>query len=115
MFKIVGESGLTVRQKYDLKSPKVTKLASGTVVHVVEIQGRRCRIVKPCGGWVSLRSRDGFYFLQKLSLKIESQNKEVVSQADKKEIESSVFGLQEFEDIADPQFQELKKNWIALK
>ena len=57
----------TLRETVELTSPQIETLYSGTNVHVVEIIGRRARIVKPHKGWASLKSSANIQILKCLT------------------------------------------------
>ena len=56
-YKVVSP-GVIVRETADLASPAVGRLATDTPLDVVEIEGRRGRIINPLVGWVSLEAQD---------------------------------------------------------
>jgi len=55
-----------VRKMKDLNSERLRIIPRGSQVHVVEIQGRRCRIDQPLDGWVSRVSSRGELICSKI-------------------------------------------------
>jgi len=56
-YRVVHKGGALVRAAEDVESEFVHQLKSGDVVTISEIVGRRCRIIAPVNGWVSLRTK----------------------------------------------------------
>lgn len=54
---VVGNSGLVVRENFDLQSREVALLAKGAQVNIAEIRGRRAHITGV--GWASVSTADG--------------------------------------------------------
>jgi outer membrane protein OmpA-like peptidoglycan-associated protein len=57
-----------IREGWDVKTKMLTKLKNGTPVRVVEVQGRRARIISPINGWLSTRqetteSKQGYFMI----------------------------------------------------
>jgi len=57
-WKVIHPGGLYLREGEELGSNKVGVIPAETIVTVVEIQGRRARIVSPKIGWLSLRRQN---------------------------------------------------------
>jgi hypothetical protein len=62
-YRVVGEVGASLRQTSALDSPMISTIPMGTIVTVLEIQGRRARLDAPYAGWVSLYSADGYVIM----------------------------------------------------
>eukprot|EP01063_Lacrimia_lanifica_P034350 TRINITY_DN632_c1_g1_i2.p1 TRINITY_DN632_c1_g1~~TRINITY_DN632_c1_g1_i2.p1 ORF type:complete len:711 (+),score=148.15 TRINITY_DN632_c1_g1_i2:65-2197(+) len=58
-YVVVGPQGALLREGRSVESKKVTTLAHGAVVDVVEVAGRRARVVTPAAGWVSIADAQG--------------------------------------------------------
>jgi len=56
-YKVIHKGGALVRAQEDVESAFVHQLKNGDTVTVTEIVGRRCRIISPVDGWVSLRTK----------------------------------------------------------
>jgi hypothetical protein len=51
-WKVVGEVGASLRSTIALESVLITTLPVGTIVAVLEINGRRARLQAPHAGWL---------------------------------------------------------------
>jgi len=58
-YQIVPLKGCNVREKKSPKSALVDHVRGKAIVHVVQVKGRRARIVFPYKGWISLTSPNG--------------------------------------------------------
>jgi len=67
---VVISPGALCKESEDLKSRKVGQLRIGTVVHVVEMKGRRVRIDSPMSGWISWFNDEQELILQKMGVKL---------------------------------------------
>lgn len=68
MYKVIHRGGALVRAGYDTSSSQVHQLAAGEVATVVELHGRRARIVTPVEGWVSTETKEGVMIMKPTSL-----------------------------------------------
>lgn len=66
-YRVTGEVGASLRQTSALDSALISTIPTGTVVTVLEIQGRRARLDAPYAGWVSLFSADGYVIMTALT------------------------------------------------
>mmetsp|Transcript_24926 Transcript_24926/g.42174 ORF Transcript_24926/g.42174 Transcript_24926/m.42174 type:complete len:173 (+) Transcript_24926:131-649(+) len=64
-YRVVGQSGATVRKDINLDSPLVANLEKDTIVDISTIKGRRARIVSPVEGWSSIKTETGYVILKK--------------------------------------------------
>jgi len=76
-FRVVIHPGALCKKEKELASGEVGKLPIGTVVTVVEIDGRRARISEPSQGWLSLHASDGRVILQRTNVKSEAMDKAI--------------------------------------
>lgn len=72
-----------VRAEQEITSPIVANLDRGTVVKVVQLEGRRIRMIHPCEGWCSLEKQDGTVLLQPCEL----PSATLIGKQEKEEIE----------------------------
>ena len=63
-WKVVGQSGATVRATIELDSPVISNIEKDTDIYVAEVRGRRARIVSPVQGWASIKTEQGYEILQ---------------------------------------------------
>lgn len=68
MYKVIHRGGALVRAGYDTSSSQVHQLAAGEVATVVELHGRRARIITPVEGWVSTETKEGVMIMKPTSL-----------------------------------------------
>jgi hypothetical protein len=64
-YRIIGQSGASVRADINLDSPLIANLEKDTIVEVLTIKGRRAEIVSPVKGWASTRTETGYVIMQK--------------------------------------------------
>ena len=64
-YRVVGQSGATVRKDINLDSPLVANLEKDSIVDISTIKGRRARIVSPVEGWSSIKTETGYVILKK--------------------------------------------------
>ncbi|CAD7939785.1 unnamed protein product [Amoebophrya sp. A120] len=63
-FKVCHRGGALVREGYDTTTAQVHQLNYAETVTIVEVVGRRARMIQPVYGWVSLRTKDGVKILE---------------------------------------------------
>ena len=66
-YRVIGDVGAQVRESIGLDTILITTLITGTTIEVVEIEGRRARIVQPTNGWVSIHGGNGYDICKKSS------------------------------------------------
>lgn len=76
-YRVVIHPGALCKTTKELSSKEVCKLPIGTVVTVVEIDGRRARVTSPSKGWLSLHASDGRVILQRSSVKSPAMDKAI--------------------------------------
>jgi len=76
-YRVVIHPGALCKETKELSSKEVCKLPIGTVVTVVEIEGRRARVSAPSKGWLSLHASDGRVILQKSNVKSAAMDKAI--------------------------------------
>merc|ERR1712242_457248 len=76
-YRVVIHPGALCKETMELSSKEVCKLPIGTVVTVVEIDGRRARVTSPSKGWLSLHASDGRVILQRSSVKSPAMDKAI--------------------------------------
>merc|ERR1719192_2606474 len=76
-YRVVIHPGALCKETEELSSKEVCKLPIGTVVTVVEIEGRRARVTSPSKGWLSLHASDGRIILQRSSVKSAAMDKAI--------------------------------------
>jgi len=76
-YRVVIHPGALCKETKELSSKEVCKLPIGTVVTVVEIEGRRARVTSPSKGWLSLHASDGRIILQRSSVKSAAMDKAI--------------------------------------
>jgi len=76
-YRVVIHPGALCKETEELSSKEVCKLPIGTVVTVVEINGRRARVTSPSKGWLSLHASDGRVILQRSSVKSAAMDKAI--------------------------------------
>jgi len=76
-YRVVIHPGALCKETKELSSKEVCKLPIGTVVTVVEIDGRRARVSSPSKGWLSLHASDGRIILQRSSVKSPAMDKAI--------------------------------------
>lgn len=127
-FRVVGQSGATVRKDVNLDSPLVANLEKDTVVDVIEVKGRRAHIVSPVDGWGSIKTETGYVIMKKEDGEIYKYKivlKEGAVIRNGPDIDTSdVVGRAEFGDIIEStgEVQELdgiqrlkiKQGWISM-
>ena len=64
-YRVVGQSGATVRKDINLDSPLVANLEKDSIVDISTIKGRRAHIVSPVEGWSSIKTETGYVILKK--------------------------------------------------
>jgi hypothetical protein len=64
-YRVVGQSGATVRKDINLDSPLVANLEKDSIVDVSTVKGRRAHIVSPVEGWSSIKTETGYVILKK--------------------------------------------------
>ena len=52
-----------------ITSPAVADIDKGTIVEVIEMQGRRVRIISPVNGWISVTEADGTVIIDEVLVK----------------------------------------------
>jgi len=75
-YKVTHKGGALVREGVEISSRQVHQLAAGEVVAVVEIAGRRARIVTPMEGWMSIETKDGVEIMRPCNIQYKSQQNE---------------------------------------
>eukprot|EP00746_Dinoflagellata_sp_MGD_P056364 gnl/MRDRNA2_/MRDRNA2_24414_c0_seq1.p1 gnl/MRDRNA2_/MRDRNA2_24414_c0~~gnl/MRDRNA2_/MRDRNA2_24414_c0_seq1.p1 ORF type:complete len:136 (+),score=23.66 gnl/MRDRNA2_/MRDRNA2_24414_c0_seq1:407-814(+) len=58
-FVTVHNNPAKVRETIDIKSKFIQTLKKGTSVRIVQVDGRRARIISPVKGWLSIRQDNG--------------------------------------------------------
>merc|ERR1711902_419401 len=76
-YRVVIHPGALCKETKELSSKEVCKLPIGTVVTVVEIEGRRARVTSPSKGWLSLHASDGRVILQRSNVKSPAMDKAI--------------------------------------
>jgi len=76
-YRVVIHPGALCKETKELSSKEVCKLPIGTVVTVVEIDGRRARVTSPSRGWLSLHASDGRIILQRSNTKSAAMDKAI--------------------------------------
>lgn len=66
-YRVIGDVGAQVRESIGLDTLLITTLITGTVIEVVEVDGRRARIAQPTNGWVSIHGGNGYDICKKSS------------------------------------------------
>jgi hypothetical protein len=64
-YRVVGQSGATIRKDVNLDSPLVANLEKDTVVDVSEVRGRRAHVIFPVDGWGSIKTETGYVIMRK--------------------------------------------------
>jgi len=72
-YKVTHKGGALVRSGYETTSSQVHQLDAGEVVTIVELVGRRARIISPVEGWVSTETKDGVQIMKPCTLQRKSQ------------------------------------------
>merc|ERR1719183_1740490 len=67
-YKVIHKGGALVRSGQDTSSGQVHQLSANEVVSIVEICGRRARLVHPVDGWISLETKDGVQIMRQCTL-----------------------------------------------
>jgi len=67
-FKVIHKGGALVRKGQETSSPQVHQLTVGEVVTVVDLLGRRAKIISPVEGWVSTETKDGVQIMKPCAL-----------------------------------------------
>eukprot|EP00391_Amoebophrya_sp_Ameob2_P013851 CAMPEP_0178989410 /NCGR_PEP_ID=MMETSP0795-20121207/4347_1 /TAXON_ID=88552 /ORGANISM="Amoebophrya sp., Strain Ameob2" /LENGTH=222 /DNA_ID=CAMNT_0020680785 /DNA_START=142 /DNA_END=807 /DNA_ORIENTATION=- len=98
-FKVCHRGGALVREGYDTTTPQVHQLNYGEIVAIVELVGRRARMIQPVYGWVSLRTKDGVKILEQKQF----QGK------------VSVRGDKGFEKAFDERFQKVRSEQLQVE
>jgi len=80
-YKVVHRGGALVRSGFETTSGQVHQLSAGEVVTVVELIGRRARIVTPIDGWISIETKDGVQIMKQCALQRKSQQNEAFENA----------------------------------
>jgi len=115
-YEIVNEVGCTVREGYSLASSHIAKLPPRTIVTVVEMHARRARITKPLAGWVSMKSQQSFWFIQKYEPQLDLSDSEQSEEEELNAAELSIFDLENFKECeSHPEFNSLKDDFLRLK
>lgn len=78
-YKVTHKGGALVRSGYDTQTPQVHQLDVGEIVTVVELHGRRARIITPVDGWVSTETKEGVVIMKPHS--VSSARKQEVFEA----------------------------------
>jgi len=89
-YKVTHRGGALVRAGYETTTSQVHQLAAGEIVTVVEIIGRRARIVTPVDGWLSTETKDGVQIMRQCHMQRKSQQN------------------QAFENMFEQKFQRMK-------
>jgi len=74
-YKVTHKGGALVRDGVRTSSTQVHQLNTGEVVCVVEVSGRRARIVHPVAGWVSTETQDGVQIMKPCTLQGKSKKR----------------------------------------
>merc|ERR1719228_2046260 len=86
-YRVVIHPGALCKETKELSSKEVCKLPIGTVVTVVEIDGRRARVTSPSRGWLSLHASDGRIILQRSNTKSAAMDKAIHAERARLQIE----------------------------
>mmetsp|Transcript_57429 Transcript_57429/g.51720 ORF Transcript_57429/g.51720 Transcript_57429/m.51720 type:complete len:587 (+) Transcript_57429:206-1966(+) len=76
-YRVVIHPGALCKEGKELSSGEVCKLPIGTVVRVINIEGRRAQIDQPNKGWLSLHASDGRTILQRANVKSDMMDKAI--------------------------------------
>mmetsp|Transcript_14902 Transcript_14902/g.32853 ORF Transcript_14902/g.32853 Transcript_14902/m.32853 type:complete len:510 (+) Transcript_14902:276-1805(+) len=79
-YKVTHKGGALVRAGYETTSAQVHQLAAGEVVTMVELVGRRARIISPVEGWVSTETKDGVQIMRPCTMQRKSVQNEAFEQ-----------------------------------
>jgi len=79
-YKVTHRGGALVRSGYETNTSQVHQLSAGEVVTVVELIGRRCRIVTPIDGWVSVETKDGIQIMKQCTIQKKAAQNEAFEQ-----------------------------------
>lgn len=93
-FKVTHRGGALVRSGRDTDTPQVHQLSAGEVVTVVELAGRRARIISPVEGWMSVETKDGVQIMRPCHL----QTRQAQSQAFERSFEKRFARLKAQQD-----------------
>mmetsp|Transcript_6129 Transcript_6129/g.9244 ORF Transcript_6129/g.9244 Transcript_6129/m.9244 type:complete len:172 (+) Transcript_6129:81-596(+) len=127
-YRVVGQSGATVRKDVNLDSPLVANLEKDTIVDVSAVKGRRAHIVSPVDGWGSIKTETGYVILKKEDGEIyrykivlkegavirkgaDIDTSDVVGRAEYLDIVESTGEVQEVDGI---QRLRIKQGWISM-
>lgn len=127
-YRVVGQSGATVRKDVNLDSPLVANLEKDTIVEVVEVRGRRAHIISPVDGWGSVKTETGYVIMKKEDGEVykyriilkegavirkgaDIDSSEVVGRAEYLDVVESNGEVQEIDGI---QRLRIKQGWISM-
>ena len=127
-YRVVGQSGATIRKDINLDSPLVANLEKDAVVDVSQVKGRRAQIVSPVEGWCSVKTETGYVILKKEDGEVykykivlkegavirtgaDIDSSEVVGRAEYLDIVESTGEVQEVDGI---QRLRIKQGWISM-
>mmetsp|Transcript_1296 Transcript_1296/g.2109 ORF Transcript_1296/g.2109 Transcript_1296/m.2109 type:complete len:172 (+) Transcript_1296:157-672(+) len=127
-YRVVGQSGATIRRDVNLDSLLVANLEKDTIVDVSIVKGRRAHIVSPVDGWGSIQTETGYVIMKKedgmtyryrVILKegavirkgVNIDTSDVVGRAEYLDIVESTGEVQEVDGI---QRLRIKQGWISM-
>lgn len=110
-YRVVGEDGITVRASIETSSREVCIVPTGEIVDVVEIQGRRARVITPVEGWCSLHTAGGYVCLEMLPKEEQPYPEDIVEE---KEQNGGGASSQENERLRR-ELQQMKRKYSDLE
>jgi len=75
-YKVIHKGGALVRSGYDTSTAQVHQLGVGETVTIVELVGRRARIIQPVEGWISTETKDGVQIMRPCTMQRRSAQNE---------------------------------------
>jgi len=75
-YKVTHRGGALVRAGYETTSAQVHQLPAGEIVTVVELVGRRARLVTPVEGWISIETKEGVQIMKQCTVQRKGQQTE---------------------------------------